>query len=143
MNLTEYLQNLTSKSTNNQLDDLKFRKAEVSNYVGIDEILKTINPQKWTARIIQEEKYLFYNNKYLNVSKFKEAIDKLYSQNGYTNFGYSKIPAEDLVRYKRIKDLIMPTFFDVMTDELDPEILANILYNDDYKEFDWQPEEIK
>ena len=143
MNLTEYLQNLTSKSTNNQLDDLKFRKAEVSNYVGIDEILKTINPQKWTARIIQEEKYLFYNNKYLNVSKFKQEIDKIYSENGYSNFGFAKIPAEDLVRYKKIKDLIMPTFYDVMTDEIDASIVAKILYDNEYKEFDWQPEEVQ
>ena len=54
-----------------------------------------------------------------------------------------KEAAEDLVRYKKIKDLIMPTFYDVMTDEIDPSIVAKILYDNEYKEFDWQPEEVQ
>ena len=48
-----------------------------------------------------------------------------------------------MVRYKKIKDLIMPTFYDVMTDEIDPSIVAKILYDNEYKEFDWQPEEVQ
>ena len=142
MNLFEYLEVLQSKATNNQLEDLPIKKVDLSDNVGFIEIQKQVNPQKWTARIIGNEKFLFYNDKYLNVTKFKTEINKLYSENGYTNFGFSKIPEEDLVRYKKIKDIIMPAFFDVMTDELDPEILAKLLYNNDYKEFDWQPEEI-
>ena len=143
MNLVEYIQNLASKSTNNQLENLAFRKVKLTESLGFIEIMKTINPQKWTARIIQEEKYLFFNNKFLNVSKFKQEIDKIYSENGYSNFGFAKIPAEDLVHYKKIKDLIMPTFYDVMTDEIDPSIVAKILYDNEYKEFDWQPEEVQ
>ena len=134
MNLFEYLEVLQSKATNNQLEDLPIKKVDLSDNVGFIEIQKQVNPQKWTARIIGNEKFLFYNDKYLNVTKFKTEINKLYSENGYTNFGFSKIPEEDLVRYKKIKDIIMPAFFDVMTDELDPEILAKLLYNNDYKE---------
>ena len=84
-----------------------------------------------------------YSSFILNISKFKQEIDKIYSENGYSNFGFAKIPAEDLVRYKKIKDLIMPTFYDVMTDEIDPSIVAKILYDNEYKEFDWQPEEVQ
>ena len=61
MNLVEYVQNLASKSTNDQLENLAFRKVKLTESVGFIEIMKTINPQKWTARIIQEEKYLFFN----------------------------------------------------------------------------------
>ena len=44
MNLVEYIQNLASKSTNNQLENLAFRKVKLTESVGFIEIMKTINP---------------------------------------------------------------------------------------------------
>ena len=43
MNLVEYIQNLASKSTNDQLENLAFRKVKLTESVGFIEIMKTIN----------------------------------------------------------------------------------------------------
>jgi len=143
LSFREYFQQQMNKTSDAKIKDVKFQKVQVSKEMGFDDYLKQANPTTWTARIIEDKKYLFYNGKFLNVSKFKQDIDSLYQQNGYSSYGYSKLSESELIRYKKVKDLIMPYFYDEFADEVNTEALATLLFNDEYKDFDWQPEEIQ
>lgn len=143
LSFRDYFNQQMNKTSDDKIKDVKFQKVPVTKEMGFDDYLKSANPQTWTARIIEDKKYLFYNGKFLNVSKFKQDLDSLYQQNGYSQYGFSKLSESDLIRYKKVKDLIMPYFFDEYTDEVSSEALATLLFNDEYKDFDWQPEEIQ
>lgn len=101
---------------------------------------KDLNPDKWTAKIIGEEKYLFYNNHYLNMSELRKEIKKIYRNNGYDNYGFSKLSESELIRYKTVKDFLIKEFCRNDTDELDPAATAEIIFNREIKDFDWKPE---
>ena len=46
------------------------------------DVLADANPNVWTARVIGDRKYLFYNSKYVDITKTVEEIRNLYNQKG-------------------------------------------------------------
>ena len=72
--------------------------------------LKEINPKTWTARIVQNKKYLFYNEHYLDISALATELKTLYTNKGYNNYGFSKLDESDLIRYTTVRDIIAKEF---------------------------------
>ena len=68
-------------------------------------------------------------------------MDLIYSNNGYADYGFSKLSESELVRYTSVKDVLMTFFTSSITDEIEPEAVANKLFLSELKEFDWKPEE--
>ena len=107
----------------------------------VDDILASANPAVWTARIIRDKKYLFYNSKYIDVTKLVEEINRVYTEKGYTGYGFSKLDESDIVRYTRTKNVLMKCFSESITEELDPSHVADVMFANEMKDFDWKPEE--
>ena len=42
--------------------------------------LKETNPNTWTAKVVKDQKYLFYNEHYLNVTVLARELKALYSK---------------------------------------------------------------
>lgn len=141
--LREYLENEMNKSTNRLVEEAEFVQKKITKDKSFTDYFNEANPQIWTARNIEDVKYLFYNKKILNISKLKEDINSYYEEKGYSNFGFSKLNESDLIRYKAVKNVLMPFFFDNLTEELDTKLISESLFNNDLKDFDWQPEVIE
>ena len=107
----------------------------------VDDVLTSANPAVWTARIIGDKKYLFYNSKYVDVTKLVEEINRVYTEKGYTGYGFSKLDESDIVRYTRTKNVLMKCFSESITEELDPSHVADVMFANEMKDFDWKPEE--
>jgi len=107
----------------------------------VDDVLASANPAVWTARIIRDKKYLFYNSKYVDVTKLVEEINRVYTEKGYTGYGFSKLDESDIVRYTRTKNVLMKCFSESITEELDPSHVADVMFANEMKDFDWKPEE--
>lgn len=107
----------------------------------VDDVLASANPSVWTARIIGDKKYLFYNSKYVDVTKLVEEINRVYTEKGYTGYGFSKLDESDIVRYTRTKNVLMKCFSESITEELDPSHVADVMFANEMKDFDWKPEE--
>ena len=107
----------------------------------VDDVLASANPAVWTARIIEDKKYLFYNSKYVDVTKLVEEINRVYTEKGYTGYGFSKLDESDIVRYTRTKNVLMKCFSESITEELDPSHVADVMFANEMKDFDWKPEE--
>lgn len=103
--------------------------------------LKEINPQVWTAKIVQNNKYLFYNEHYLDISKLATELKTLYTNNGYRNYGFSKLTESDLIRYTTVREILAKEFNNPTSEtELNPADVAQTLYNNELKDFEWQPQ---
>lgn len=104
-------------------------------------VLAGLNKKTWNAKIIGKEKYLFFNEHYVNITKLKDEIQKLYKANGYEHYGFGKLGESELVRYKTLRDILMSEFLRYDTDdELDPAMIAQIIFDHEAKDFTWQPE---
>lgn len=68
--------------------------------------------------------YLFAYGRYVNLARLNRAIKVTYGQNGYNNIGISRIPEEEMLRYKFISDLITSLMLKSSTAECDPERIA-------------------
>lgn len=93
------------------------------------------NPNVWTCKIIDDEKFLFYQGKSLNISELKKAITDYYTAKGFCNWGFSKLAEEDIVRYKTIKNILKEIFSKAIIAEIDPAEVAQILF--DRERFDF------
>lgn len=103
--------------------------------------LKEINPQTWTARIVQNKKYLFYNEHYLDISALATELKTLYTNKGYNNYGFSKLDESDLIRYTTVRDIIAKEFNNETNEtELNPAHVAQTIFNNELKDFEWQPQ---
>lgn len=103
--------------------------------------LNEIKPDVWTAKIIKEEKFLFFNEHYLNISKLKQELSDLYNKNGYSNYGFSKLDESELIRYTSVRDILAKEFDSAFDgNELDPSKIAYTIYQNELKDFDWKPE---
>lgn len=93
------------------------------------------NPNVWTCKIIDDEKFLFYQGKSLNISELKKAITDYYTAKGFCNWGFSKLAEEDIVRYQSIKNILKEIFSKAIIAEIDPAEVAQILF--DRERFDF------
>lgn len=101
------------------------------------------DPNKWCAKIIDDEKLLFFNHHFLNITKLRDEIQSLYSKEGYEKYGFSKLSETELVRYKTLRDIIMGEFLRAdETEELDPAEIAQIIFDNEAKDFNWRPEQL-
>lgn len=105
------------------------------------DVLSKLDPKTWNAKIIGDEKFLFFNNHQLNITKLKDEIQKIYKAKGYEHYGFEKLGESELVRYKTLRDILMSEFLRYDTDdELDPHTVAQIIFDHEAKDFTWQPE---
>ena len=107
----------------------------------LDDILEKAVPTVWTARVVDGRKYVIYLGKVLDITALKEEISSLYDAKGYTDYGFAKLDESELIRYTKVKDILMQSFRKSITDTLDPKELAELLFKNELKEFDWKPEE--
>ena len=103
--------------------------------------LKEANPQVWTAKIVGNEKYLFYNEHYLNVGALCKSLKTIYNSNGYENYGFSKLDESDLIRYTTVREIIVKDFLNTSApNELDPSEVAQNIFDNEIKDFEWKPQ---
>ena len=137
LTFTQYVQMHMNKTYNRE--DIK-EQPVVNDQHGPADILKQVNPKTWNAKIIGDDKILFFNNHHLNITKLREEIQKIYKENGYEHYGFSKLSETELVRYKTLRDILLGEFLGYGDDELDPVATAKIIFDNEAKDFDWQPE---
>lgn len=103
--------------------------------------LSEANPKTWTAKIVKDQKYLFYNEHYINITSLATNIKSLYASNGYENYGFSKLDESDLIRYTTVRDILSKEFMNpTATNELDPVAVAQTIYENELKDFEWKPQ---
>lgn len=139
MTFKQYMCEEVDKTTDEMSRNTIVRPADKDE--SVDDILASANPAVWTARIIRDKKYLFYNSKYIDVTKLVEEINRVYTEKGYTGYGFSKLDESDIVRYTRTKNVLMKCFSESITEELDPSHVADVMFANEMKDFDWKPEE--
>lgn len=154
MNLTftEYLKLNMNKAYNHtdvSVPDTKVAKKIVNKVLvpapvkekDVYDYLKEVNPQKWTAKIVQDVKYLYYNQHYLNISELALQLKNLYKTNGYENYGFSKLDESELIRYTTVRDILSKEFMNpTASTELNPIEVAQSIYENELKDFEWQPQ---
>ena len=139
MNFSDYLKEEVDHSTDQAVDNVVIATVKDRS---LEDVVKTSSPQTWTAKIINGTKYLIYNKKYLNVTRLREELGKLYTEKGYNGYGFSKLTESEIVRYKTVKNIIMPSFYDDFTDEVNPIELAKVIFNNELTDLSWTPEEV-
>lgn len=139
MNFKQYINEEESHNTDEMVKSAVIRAADGSET--LDDILEKANPTVWTARIVDGRKYVIYLGKILDITALKDETDSLYAQKGYSGYGFAKLDESDLIRYTRVKDILMKSFSTSITDTLDPKALAELLFKNEIKEFYWKPEE--
>lgn len=137
LTFSEYVAMHMNKSYNRE--DIK-EQPTVSDIAGPADVMKQVDPKTWNAKIINDEKILFFNNHHLNITKLRKEIQKIYSENGYEHYGFSKLSEGELVRYKTLRDILMFEFLGYGDEELDPAATAKIIFDNEAKDFNWQPE---
>lgn len=139
INFKQYLAEETNKATDELSKSAVVRKA--AKEMTLEDVVKAANPAIWTAREINGDKYLIYNQKYIDITELKKRIDILYNNKGYASYGFSKLSESELVRYTSVKDILMTFFISSITDKIEPEAVADKLFLSELKEFEWKPEE--
>ena len=139
INFKEYLTEQENKTTDEMVKNTIIHEA--SKEESLEDIVEKADPNTWTARIVNNIKYVIYSGKTLNITELKEEIENLYNSKGYSNYGFAKLDEHELIRYTRVKNIIMPQFKKGYDDELDPKHIANLLFINELKDFDWKPEE--
>lgn len=134
----DYVQQEMNKSTDDKVTSTVIKPIKAEDT--IEDTVPKCNPNTWTAREINNVKYLIYNGKFINITELKAKINAVYLQNGYTNYGFSKLTEYDLVRYTQVKNILMDAFMSEISDELDAEYLANKFFAKELKDLDWKPE---
>lgn len=134
----EYLEREQNKSTDNKVVGTVIRPVKAGDTIE-DTVIKC-NPNTWTAREINNIKYLIFNKKFINITELKQKIDQVYMSNGYQDYGFAKLSEHDLVRYTKVKDILMSSFMNETSDELDIDYLANKFFEKELKDLDWKPE---
>ena len=135
----DYITEEINKTIDERVKNTVIRPVE--NAKSLEDIIDEANPNVWTAREIDNIKYLIFNRKTLNLNDLKIKIADLYNSKGYSGYGFSKLSEADLVRYTKVKNILMPLFKNNIDTELNCENIANLLFINELKEFDWKPEE--
>ena len=126
-NTKEQIDNFhNSPSTDVNEDNLEQYDYDINE----DEIINEINTK--------HNKHIKEYNNILEQFEFDIQIDY------HKDILEERLPTEsNTIKTNTFYHLKQPSFYDVMTDEIDPSIVAKILYDNEYKEFDWQPEEVQ
>lgn len=135
----EYLNNELNKTTDVKVQSTIIHKVEKEKT--LDDIIEAANPKIWTAREINGIKYLIYNKKVLNVTDLKKKINVFYTSKGYTNYGFAKLSEPDLVRYTKVKNIIMPMFLSTPDTFLNLDEVVDGLFKNEIKNYEWKLEE--
>ena len=138
MKFKQYITEEQNHNTDEMVRNTIIRNAEDET---LDDIVEKAVPTVWTARIVSGRKYVIYLGKTLDITSLKEEIDTLYKSKGYAGYGFAKLDESDLIRYTKVKDILIQAFNSSIIDELDPKSLAELLYRNELKEFSWKPEE--
>lgn len=136
---SEYVNGQVNKSTDELVKRTVIKPVQAEDTIE-DTVLKC-NPETWTAREINNVKYLIYNKKFINITELKQKIADVYNERGYSNYGFAKLSERDLVRYTKVKNILMDSFLSEVSDELDTDYLAGKFFDKELKDFDWKPEE--
>lgn len=136
---SEYVNGQVNKSTDELVKRTVIKPVQAEDTIE-DTVLKC-NPETWTAREINNVKYLIYNKKFINITELKQKIADVYNERGYSNYGFAKLTERDLVRYTKVKNILMDSFLSEVSDELDTDYLAGKFFDKELKDFDWKPEE--
>ena len=139
LNFKDYITEEVNHITDEPLKENINKK--VDKNLTLDDVKSSVKPDIWTAKEINNVKYLFYNNKILNISQLKKEITNLYNSKGYAGYGFAKLSESELVRYTRVKDILISIFNTAIETELNPENVAEQLFINELKEFSWKPEE--
>lgn len=139
MNFKQYLIEEENRNTDEMVKNTIIRKADKEE--SLEDVVEKAVPTIWTARIINNRKYVIYLGKTLDITSLLEALGNLYNQKGYNGYGFAKLDESDLIRYTKVKDILMRAFRNSITDTLDPKELAELMFKNEVKEFDWKPEE--
>ncbi|MBO7691789.1 MAG: hypothetical protein J6T10_04045 [Methanobrevibacter sp.] len=151
ISFSEYVQLNQNKAFNHQpvaVPEVKVKKI-VSQIIApapvkekdVYDYMKEANPKVWTAKIVKDQKYLIYNEHYLNVSILAKTLKDLYNQNGYENYGFSKLDESDLIRYTTVRDILSREFMNpTATTELEPSSVAQTIFENELKDFEWKPQ---
>lgn len=151
ISFSEYVKLNLDKAYNHQPVNVPVAKPKVTKKVVSDPIkvkneydyLDELNPQVWTARIVNDKKILFYNGHFLNISQLASKLKELYTNKGYKNYGFSKLDEADLIRYTTVRDILAKDFNNTTNNiELKPEEVAQNLFNNEMKDFEWKPQPI-
>lgn len=136
----EYLQQELTKTNDEQVKNTAV--IPVKKERTIEDELYDAKPEIWTARVISDVKYLIYNGKLLNITQLKEDLNKIYTEKGYPGYGFSKLNEHELIRYTKVKNIIIQVFAqDLYKKEIPSEVVAEKLFMNEIKDFEWKPEE--
>lgn len=138
-NFNDYIASELNRTTDEKVKSTVIRKEP--EHITIEYVMKNAKPEIWTAREIDGIKYLFFGGKKLNITDLKKQIDNLYSKNGYNNYGFSKLSESELVRYPKIKDILIKCFSVEHTDTLSPVNTAQRIYDNELNDLMWKPED--
>lgn len=136
---SEYVNGQVNKSTDELVKRTVIKPVQAEDT--IEDTVAKCNPETWTAREINNVKYLIYNKKFINITELKQKIADVYNERGYSNYGFAKLTERDLVRYTKVKNILMDSFLSEVSDELDTDYLAGKFFDKELKDFDWKPEE--
>lgn len=139
MNFKQYITEEENHITDEMVRNTVIRKADKEET--LDDVIEKANPTVWTARVVDGRKYVVYLGKVLDITSLMEEIRELYERNGYSDYGFAKLDESELIRYTKVKDILMRSFRDSITDTLDAKAMAELLFKNEVKEFDWKPEE--
>ena len=126
MTFSEYVALHMNKAYNRQE---VVEEPTVADTPSISREMYQADPKKWCAKIIDDEKLLFFNNHFLNITKLRDEIQKLYSKEGYEKYGFAKLSETELLRADE-------------TEELDPVEVAQMIFDNEAKDFNWRPEQL-
>lgn len=140
INFREYLQQELLKLNDEQVKHTVV-KPIIKKEETIEDIIYKSRPEIWTAREISGVKYLFFNNKFLNISELKNILQKIYTENGYSGYGFSKLSESELIRYTYVKNILIDFFITKESKEINPNDVADTLFKHELKDFEWKPEE--
>ena len=96
-----------------------------SQYARIDLLIDKSDPNVMTGRSINNIKYCIFKKKFINLTELEKQIKALYISKGYNGIGFSKLTAEDYVRYVTAKNILQKLFNnELYLTEIDPKNAA-------------------
>lgn len=128
MNFEQYYSINTSNIQESIIDvSLKSEKNNTINTMIAEQIN---NP--WYITKDQNNIYLHYKDKQINISLLKKELDKVYSKYNLENSGFARLSEKELINSKKIKNYLLKLFNNSNENILDPINCANFLKNKDY-----------
>lgn len=110
----------------------------VENTTDLSSAIAKADSQKITFYSSNNDEFLLYLGKSLDLKKTLDKIRELYKNEGYENMGFSKLSVEQLKNYTVTKSILKDFFEHEMNMELSPQTAAEYLYQRDYVNVNWQ-----